>query len=102
MQGDPFIRRGYRNQLNRFTSCFYSLFYLHNESINTWSHLLAAVYFLLIIVRPRYITAQYDKFSATDKKVLLLYNLGTAGCSIFSVGCFLPFPVSYPLLHQIL
>ena len=91
MQNDPFIRRGYRKQLNLFTECFRSLFYLHNESINTWSHLLAAVCFFIVIVKPRYAITQRTKASSTDKNVILMYNMGTAGCLLFSVSTILFF-----------
>ncbi|CAF9943808.1 MAG: hypothetical protein ALECFALPRED_001373, partial [Alectoria fallacina] len=50
MQIDPYIRNGYRRQLNSLTACFWSLFYLHNDFVNTWSHLLPAILWITALV----------------------------------------------------
>ena len=43
-----FVEEGFRAHPNMTTyKCFKSLFYLHNESTNIWSHLLPALYFLV-------------------------------------------------------
>lgn len=46
LQGNPHIRSGYRLGLN-FKLCFRSLFALHNETINIWSHLVGVLFFLV-------------------------------------------------------
>ncbi|PRP78735.1 putative hemolysin-III channel protein Izh2 [Planoprotostelium fungivorum] len=43
MQDNIFITGGYRKELKSFKECGRSLFYLHNEWVNIWSHLLGAV-----------------------------------------------------------
>jgi predicted membrane channel-forming protein YqfA (hemolysin III family) len=43
-RGYPFVGRGYRPKLT-LLGCLRSLFTLHNESFNIWSHLVAAVMF---------------------------------------------------------
>ena len=50
MKVDPYIKRGYRRELNSFTDCFWSLFYPHNELVNTWSHLLPAMCYLPLLL----------------------------------------------------
>ncbi|KLU88860.1 hypothetical protein MAPG_07842 [Magnaporthiopsis poae ATCC 64411] len=42
---NAFIQRGYRRTSNSYRACAASLAYLHNESVNIWSHLLGAVFF---------------------------------------------------------
>lgn len=87
MQWDPFIQRGYRTQLNSFKRCFWSLFYLHNESINTWSHVLAGIYFLAVLLATDYWIAQLGlKVPLSDILAIQTYVAGTAGCLIFSVS----------------
>ncbi|ORY66005.1 mPR-like GPCR protein [Pseudomassariella vexata] len=55
-----FIKRGYRVDSNSYWKSFVSLFYIHNESVNIWSHLLGALAFPIVgvwlynIVAPRY------------------------------------------------
>jgi adiponectin receptor len=63
LQDNHFIRTGYRPASNSFQKSFASLGYLHNESVNIYSHLLGAILFsisavlLYIAIKPRYGTA---------------------------------------------
>lgn len=58
-----FIVGGYRATSNSYWRSFASLGYLHNESVNIWSHLLGAIgftaggAFLYSVVAPRYSSA---------------------------------------------
>ena len=45
-----FIRWGYVPELKSFKKCYKSLFYLHNESVNIYSHLLPALVTLFAVV----------------------------------------------------
>ncbi|KAM5354491.1 hypothetical protein ACJ41O_001138 [Fusarium nematophilum] len=60
---NAFIRSGYRQSHGSYAHSLRSLFYLHNESVNIWSHLLGAAVFLISagyvdrVVRPRYASA---------------------------------------------
>ncbi len=49
-RSNPFIRTGYRHQLN-VLSCLRSTFSLHNETVNIWTHLLGFVFFSGLLVR---------------------------------------------------
>ena len=44
---EPFIKSEYRKHNNTFWQCLKSLFYLHNQSFNVWSHILVSLYFLV-------------------------------------------------------
>lgn len=60
---NAYILSGYRATSNSYWHSFKSLGYLHNESVNIWSHLLGAIGFtvagalLFSVVAPRYGTA---------------------------------------------
>jgi len=62
-QDNHFIQSGYRPASNSFHQSFASLRYVHNESVNIYSHLLGAILFtitgsfLYIEIRPRYESA---------------------------------------------
>ena len=103
MQEDPHIRRGYRNPSNSFRACFWSLLYPHNELVNTWSHLLPAIFFLFLLLAAD-CTVLYNgvEVSLQDNLVMQTYMAGTACCLGFSVSDFLgPISVllSFPYLR---
>ncbi|SPO04035.1 related to PHO36 (regulatory role in lipid and phosphate metabolism) [Cephalotrichum gorgonifer] len=60
---NAFILSGYRRSTASFSDCFGSLGYLHNETVNIYSHLLGSAAFLsaaalcLSVIRPRYAAA---------------------------------------------
>ncbi|KAK1753155.1 hemolysin-III related-domain-containing protein [Echria macrotheca] len=67
--------------------CLHSLAYLHNETVNIFSHIFGA---LLFFVLPIYIfnatiPPRYDLASAADILVVSLYFLGVAICFTLSV-----------------
>lgn len=47
---NKFILRGYRIGFNNKRKIFKSLFMLHNESVNVWSHLIGVAIFLGILL----------------------------------------------------
>lgn len=47
-EGSPHIKRGYRLGLS-FTQCLRSMFQLHNETVNVWSHLFGAMLFVSLV-----------------------------------------------------
>ncbi|KAB5539506.1 hemolysin-III related-domain-containing protein [Coniochaeta sp. 2T2.1] len=60
---NAYILSGYRATSNSYWHSFKSIAYLHNESVNIWTHLLGALgftvtgWFLYSVVAPRYETA---------------------------------------------
>jgi adiponectin receptor len=50
MVDNEFIQRGYRIGFNSVGKVLKSLFKLHNESVNVWSHMLGVLTFLVLIV----------------------------------------------------
>lgn len=57
---NAFIVSGYRQSRASYFHAFQSLFYMHNESVNIWSHLLGAIVafvsaaYLYAVIHPRY------------------------------------------------
>jgi len=78
---NAFIRSGYRAESNSYVGSFRSLGWLHNESVNIWSHLLGAVYFLVAgvylhaLVAPRYASA-----AGSDVLVFAAFFAGALCC----------------------
>jgi adiponectin receptor len=88
---NPSILYGYRPTSNSFRASFHSLLYLHNESVNIWSHLFGAVAFTLgglylhALIAPRY-------ESASSADVLVF------GCFFGGAFCCLGMSATYHLL----
>ena len=90
MRIDPYIRRGYRRELNSFYACLRSLFYLHNELINTWSHLIPALVYLAMLMGFDVKIFRYDLKDSTtrlaDWTTIQIYVVGTMICLGLSVS----------------
>ena len=75
----------YRCQLNSFRDCFWSLFYVHNELVNIWSHLLPAFFYLVSTLGINYWTFHSDiKVPTADSSIFQVYVLCTVGCLLLS------------------
>ena len=78
---NAFILSGYRQSQSSYAHSFRSLFYLHNESVNIWTHLIGAMLFLGSaayvdrVVRPRYASA-----SEADVLVFACFFGGAVVC----------------------
>ncbi|KAI1414846.1 HlyIII-domain-containing protein [Hypoxylon sp. FL1857] len=76
-----FIVTGYRPDSNSYWRSFTSLFYVHNESVNIWTHLLGALFFpsvgawLYHVIAPRYASA-----NSSDVLVFACFFTGAVLC----------------------
>ena len=61
MVNNKFIVRGYRLHHYTYTDAVNSLFTVHNESINVWSHLIGAMLFVGIIAFIGHNKAQFKQ-----------------------------------------
>lgn len=91
MKVDPYIRHAYRRQLDSIQACFHSLFYLHNEFFNAWSHLAPAIAYAAVLLKSDYNLLQHvtiggDGTSRTDYLIVQGYVACTAACLLFSVS----------------
>ena len=101
LQTDPLILTAYRPPLNSLWRCAASLWYLHNEWVNVWSHLLPAIGYLMALgAWAIEVKSSADsslgieviggveegcEIAGKDYVMLALYMAGTAGCLLLSV-----------------
>lgn len=50
LQDNDYLLKGHRPELNSFANCFKSIFRIHTETGNIWTHLLGAISFIAIAV----------------------------------------------------
>ncbi|KAG2171701.1 hypothetical protein INT43_008081 [Umbelopsis isabellina] len=80
-QENQYILNGYRfYQSNR--ACLKSIFALHNETINIWSHLLGFIFFAGLSVHT--FNKQFPDASAYDRAITLTFFLAALKCLICS------------------
>ena len=79
------IHTGFRPLTNSYADCVKSCFYLHNESGNIYSHLLATLWMVLLpILYYPYARERYATASSDDWTVFGLFFLGGALCFALS------------------
>ncbi|KIM98755.1 hypothetical protein OIDMADRAFT_105156 [Oidiodendron maius Zn] len=87
---NQFIISGYRPQSNSFFVSFTSLLYLHNESINIYSHLIGAIAFFKTGVSfYAELCDRYPSCNSADIYVFTIFLLSAATCFILSAVCHL-------------
>jgi adiponectin receptor len=81
MQDNHYVHSGYRPQSNSYARSAKSLGYLHNESVNIWTHLIGALMAamaastLFVTIRPRFLAATTE-----DTIVFSCFFLGAVIC----------------------
>jgi adiponectin receptor len=84
---NQYILSGYRADSNSYWKSFKSLFYVHNEFVNIWTHLLGALVFPVIgiwlynIIAPRYASA-----TSMDVLVFSCFFVGAVLCLSMSAA----------------
>lgn len=84
-QDNVFIRHGYRPISNSVAKSFHSLFYIHNETINIYTHLLPAIALVIgeaVVLRHLHLT--YPNVTAADDAVFSFFVLTAILCLSFS------------------
>lgn len=80
-QDNHYIHSGYRAQSNSYAKSAGSLCYLHNETVNIYSHLLGAIAAILTsIVLYSTLGSRYDTASKEDVIVFACFFGGAAAC----------------------
>ena len=78
---NEYIHSGFRPSANSYLDCLKSCFYIHNETGNIHSHLLATIWMIALpVVLYPYAKEHYPKANADDWIVLGLFFLGGAVC----------------------
>ena len=78
LQDNDFLRSGHRPPLESFKACFWSIFRLHTESVNIWTHLFGCLLFLCLAVYV-YFFAPHP-LNWEDKLVFGTFFLGAIVC----------------------
>ncbi|BET02322.1 receptor [Nesidiocoris tenuis] len=82
LQDNDYLHNGHRPPLPSFSACFKSIFRIHTETGNIWTHLLGCIAFsagLLV-----YMTRSEEELPLPDKLALGTYFIGAIICLGFS------------------
>jgi adiponectin receptor len=82
---NEFLLAGYRRVSNSYHACFASLFYLHNQTGNVYSHIIGALIFLSWTIQTY--NDLYLRYETSDLNDLLAFG-------IFLIGAFICFGLS--------
>lgn len=81
------IHSGWRPETNSYTECIRSMCYIHNETGNIYSHLLAAVWMILLgSWWSLYANDHYPATGSDDAIVFFLFFLGGTVCYLLSTA----------------
>ena len=84
-QDNEYILSGYRQATGSFRRCFESLAYVHNETVNIYSHIIGAAFFLTApIYTYRALYLRYPLATPTDIFVFSTFFYGVSTCFILS------------------
>ncbi|XP_051862517.1 adiponectin receptor protein isoform X1 [Drosophila nasuta] len=82
LQDNDFLHRGHRPPLPSFRACFKSIFRLHTETGNIWTHLLGCLAFIGVAVY--FISRPTDEIQFQEKIVFGAFFIGAIICLGFS------------------
>ncbi|CAG5134603.1 unnamed protein product [Candidula unifasciata] len=82
LKDNEFLLRGHREPTNSFKACFKSIFRIHTETGNIWTHLLGMIAFLVIAAY--FLTRPSFEIRWEDKVVFSAFFLGAILCLGFS------------------
>lgn len=77
LRNNHHIHTGYRCQIS-LPDCWLSLFSLHNETVNIWTHLLGFLFVLGLALHTLY--AHWEDHFLSDQLVFLVYYVTALGC----------------------
>lgn len=78
------IHKGYVSETNSILSCIHSLFIIHNESVNIYTHLLPGICFLLTLFFDFNIVKKFPTTAIIDYFIIDLFLFGVFACLIMS------------------
>ena len=84
-QDNAYILSGYRQATHSFKKCFQSLGYVHNETVNVYSHIVGAAIFLTLpIFTYQVLYLRYPLATLADVVVFSTFFYGVSICFILS------------------
>lgn len=81
---NEYIHGGYVRETNNFTACINSLFYLHNESVNIYSHLIPGISALSLVLVDKYVVPKFSTTTFNDYFFLDVFFFGMFTCLTMS------------------
>jgi len=89
LQDNDFVCSGYRPPLPSFYECFKSIFRVHTETGNIWTHMLGCVAFLFMAIY--FVTRPEQEIQLQEKLVFSIFFVGVVAClalsSVFHTLC---------------
>ena len=82
LQDNDFLHRGHRPPLPSFKLCFQSIFRLHTETGNIWTHGLGALIFVFLFIYSMITVRAHHSF--VDRLMYSIYFMGAITCLLFS------------------
>jgi adiponectin receptor len=82
LQDNEFLKAGHRPPLESFSECFRSIWYLHSETGNIWTHLIGCVAFFILALW--HLTRPDTHIQFQEKLVFSFFFLGAIICLGFS------------------
>lgn len=80
-QDNHYIISGYRPASNSYVTSFKSIFYLHNETVNIYTHLLGSILFILLsIALYSVFGSRYEYATKEDMYAFSCFFLGAIAC----------------------
>jgi len=85
LRDNEFVKKGYRINFNSVKRIVRSLFMLHNESMNVWSHLLGVLLFVCLVgyvaiwIRPKFVFPNFESIKVhlgISQNITYLYFSG--------------------------
>ncbi|KAG0656329.1 inc metabolism membrane protein [Maudiozyma exigua] len=81
---NEYIHGGYVKETNSFTECINSLFYIHNETVNIYSHLIPGLISLGLVTIDKYCVPKFNTTTMTDYLFIDLFFVGAFACLTMS------------------
>nr|XP_027199285.1 adiponectin receptor protein 2-like isoform X2 [Dermatophagoides pteronyssinus] len=83
LQDNDYLLFGHRPPLASFTACFWSIFRLHTETMNIWTHGLGCITFVLLSIY-LFVASAYATIPIIDKIMLGIFLCTAILCLAFS------------------
>ena len=78
LQDNDYLHSGHRPQLQSFSECFWSIFRVHTETMNIWTHAIGCMIFLYLA--NDFMLTSHPSLSWLDKAVFMIFFLGAITC----------------------
>ncbi|KAI9351415.1 hemolysin-III related-domain-containing protein [Obelidium mucronatum] len=85
-QHTPYILTGYRRICHSFAACVESLFYVHNETGNFYTHAFGAFFFIILEIYTRYFILIPNDAEWSDYVVFAGFHLSAVFCLTMSAS----------------